>query len=169
MPNVRPPFRMTAAQARALNSQLPREFQDVPSGAWQTFDVVTPVIAPGGPMAETVSFPVTAALFEVQGAAQDTTTPSTEGTGALGFTDLFTIQLSTAGGEQLNAGAPVIGTAFFNRLSGIHMFRKPWIIPANQNVNIAGLSLASADSIIVNLCFTVLLLELSTNAVQFTG
>jgi hypothetical protein len=157
--------------ARQLNSQLPVEFQQAPSGAWQTFDVVTPVIAPGGPIASTVQFPVTAALFEIQGAAQDTADPPTAGSGTaeLGFTDMFTIQFSTAGGEQFNAGAPVIGTAFFNRMTGIHMFRKPWIIPANQTINITGANIDDDDSIIVHLCFTVLLLELSTNAVQFTG
>jgi len=164
-PNVRPPFRMSPQMARTLNSQLPTEFQSAPTGAWQSFDFVSPSIAAGGALSGSVTFPVSCALFEVQGAAQNGS--ATEGTASLGYTDLFTVQLSTAT-EQLNAGAPILGTAFFNRLDGLYRFRKPWIIPANQAITIVGDSVASADALIVHMRFAVLLLELSTNAVQFT-
>lgn len=164
-PNVRPPFRLSPQMRRELSADLPPSLRELDSGAWQTFDFVSPTIAAGGQLSGTLSFPVTAALCEIQGAA---TSNGTEGTAELAKTDLFTVQFTTAT-EQLNAGSPVIGTAYFNRLNGIKTFKKPWILPANQAISIAGASLASADNVVVYITFTVLLLELSTNAVQFGG
>jgi hypothetical protein len=149
----------------ALAKDLPPDYRDIPTGAWETFDFVSPSIAAGGALTGSVSFPVDAALFEISGAASDP--GATEGTATLGYTDLFDVQFTLPDGTALNAGPPLIGTAFFSRLDGIKRFRKPWVIGANQAISISGTSLATADKIVVYLGFTVLLLGLATNAQQF--
>lgn len=167
--NVRPPRALSPQLRASLAKDLPPDYRDIPTGAWETFDFVTPTVAPGGAIAGSVSFPVDAALFEIEGAAQNIPAGATpvDGTATLGYVDAFTVQFQLPDGTFLNAGPPVIGSAFFSRLDGIKRFRKPWVIGANQAISITGLSLAGTDSLVVNLCFAVLLLGLATNAQQF--
>lgn len=171
---VRPPLNLSPQLRAALAAGVSPDFPGQATGSWQSFNVISQQFAPGGTDSPTLSFPVTSALYEVEGAALVEDQDITDISKTLGNTDAFTIQIVYADGTQLNAGAinasntQLLGSAFFPRLDGVYKLRKPQVIGPNQSItiNLKNISQPAAN-ITVYLRFTVLQLELATNAVQF--
>jgi len=165
---VRPPLNLSQATRDALNAQVAPDFPGQQTGTWQTFDVISQPMAPGGSNSPTVSFPVSSALYEVEAAAFMPGQNITAISRMLGNTDQFLIQIVYSDFTQLNAGQPVLGSALFNRLDGVYRLKKPTVIGPNQNITVNLQNISDpAFNMTVYLRFTVLQLELSTNAVQF--
>ena len=167
---TRPAIALSPALKKALAAGVSGDFPNQETGGWQTFDVVSAQMAAGGKDSPTVSFPVTSALYEISGSAicpEGTPAAGTGATNSIGCLNGFTIQVILSDRTQLNAGNDkLLGTSFFNRLTGIKQFRKPWVIGPNQTITF-NLENLSGQNLTVYLGVTVLQLELSTNAVQF--
>lgn len=133
-----------------------------PTGGWQTFDVVPVSLASAGVASPTISFPVTSALYEIQGSA----TSSSAGTAAIGYRDTFTLQVVLPDGTQLNAGTQTLANSFFEMNTGVKRFRKPWVIGATQVITINVTNVTSSN-LVLYLNFTVLQLELGSAVQKF--
>jgi hypothetical protein len=166
---MRPPLGLNPQLSAQLRKDLPQSYQQIPTGGWQTFQAVSTTIAAGAAASPlTVTVPVRAALFEISGAAYLTSAAMGATTASQGGLDAFTVQVQLQDGTSLNAGASqLIGQAFFNRLTGIKQYRKPWVIGANQTVTAQVTNISSTSSLIVAIAFTFLMLDLATNAQQF--
>jgi hypothetical protein len=151
-----------------LVKDLPPAYQSIPTGGWQTFQAVSAAIAASGTAILTVTVPVRAALFEISGAAYLSGAAMGASTATLGGLDAFTLQVQLQDGTYLNAGQSQLqAQSFFNRLTGIKQYRKPWVIGGNQTITTNVTNISSTGSVIVALGFTFLMLDLATNAQQF--
>lgn len=161
---------LSPALRAALGAAVAQDFPGQQTGLWQTFNVVSPQMAAGQTSAPTVSFPVASALYEISGSGScpaGVPTAGTGGTADLGNIDAFTIQVVFSDQTQLNAGpTQLLGTSFFNRLTGIKLLRKPVVIGPNQNITF-NLTNVCGQNLTVYIGVVALQLELPTNAVQF--
>lgn len=161
---------LSPALRAALGQAVAQDFPNQQTGLWQTFNVVSPQMGAAGTSAPTVSFPVTSALYEISGSAvcpAGSPAAGTGGTADLGNIDAFTIQVVFSDQTQLNAGpTQLLGTSFFNRLTGIKLLRKPVVIGPNQNITF-NLANICGQNLTVYIGVVALQLELPTNAVQF--
>lgn len=165
---VRPPLNLSPQLRAALAAGVSPDFPGQATGSWQSFDVVSATLTPGTSDAPTVSFPVTSALYEIQGSALVSGQDDGAISRAIGNVDQFTIQIVLADQTQVNAGPVLLASAFFPRLDGVYKFRKPQVIGPNQSITVNVTNVSDpALNLEVNLRFTVLQLELSPSAVQF--
>lgn len=153
---------------RALNAGVEPDFPGQLTGSFQTFDVVSNSMASGGSDTQSISFPVTSALYAVQAAALLTNQDAAATSRLLGNLDQFLIQITYSDRTQLNAGAPVLASALFSHLDGIYWLKKPTVVGPNQSLTCFFQNVSDpAKTAEVHLTFRVLQLELSTSAAQF--